>query len=242
MSELDINGFNELSKEIAKDKEIKPLSEINLTDCENFWNDFFDKEIPEDSLDKSSPKMDIDNNGSKDSPYESVKKFWDDIFSKPIESTNEDNVVENVSTKEGLTQDEKDFIKKETGWSDKIVDYIKSIDEYKIYKDAGLVEGEVNGKKCLMRTDIDWDQKDQFGMTNRERVSEGYSPLDKTGKPIQLHHIGQRSDSPLAELTFTEHRTGGNDTILHDKTKMTEVHGEGNNWSNEREEYWKNRL
>ena len=61
-----------------------------------------------------------------------------------------------------------------------------------------------------MRTDIDWDQKDQFGYINRDRVSEGYAPLDKSGKPIQLHHIGQHADSPLAELTFKEHRTGGN--------------------------------
>ncbi|WP_049962554.1 HNH/ENDO VII family nuclease [Oribacterium sp. FC2011] len=216
-------------------KNIKPESSISVNEARNFIDDLFKKSDTSDYKSK-------DIKESKNLPYESGKKFWDDIFSKPIESTNEDKVVENVSTKEGLTQDEKDLIKKETGWSDKIVDYIKSIDEYKIYKDAGLVEGEVYGKKCLMRTDIDWDKKDQFGMTNRERVSEGYSPLDKTGKPIQLHHIGQRSDSPLAELTFIEHRTGGNDTILHDKAKITEVHGEGNNWSNEREEYWKNRL
>lgn len=167
---------------------------------------------------------------------EKARKFWDDIFSEPVEEYETDKIKN-----EGLTQEEKYLVKNETGWSDEIVDAIRNMDEYEIYKEAGLVEGEVNGKKCLMRSDIDWNQKDQYGCTNRERVAEGYAPLDKTGKTIQLHHIGQHADSPLAELTFEEHRTGGNDTILHDKSKETEVHGVGNNWDNERKDYWKNR-
>lgn len=148
---------------------------------------------------------------------------------------------------EGLSEEEKERVKEETGWSDEIVDALGSIEEYEIYKKAGLVEAEVAGKKCLIRTDINWDQEyvDPFTnktKTNRDRVKEGLAPLDKNGKPIQLHHIGQHADSPLAELTFEEHRCGGNDTILHDKTKSTEVHGPGNTWDSERQEYWKNRA
>ena len=79
-------------------------------------------------------------------------------------------------------------------------------------------------------------------MTNAERIKEGLAPLNKNGKPIYLHHIGQRPDSPLAELTFEEHRMGGNDTILHDKSKPTEVHGDNNQWDTERKNYWKNRI
>lgn len=223
-------GINESKVDIPKVMDIKPHSEISMDDCNQFWNDVFGKEIVPDEVPRGEKQK-----SNIESAIESAKDFWDNIFSEAIEENPEK--IED----EGLTQEEKDLIKKETGWSDEIVDAIRNMDEYKIYKEAGLVEGEVNGKKCLMRTDIDWDQKDQFGSTNRERVAEGYAPLDKTGKPIQLHHIGQHADSPLAELTFKEHRTGGNDTILHDKTKETEVHGEGNNWDNERKDYWKNR-
>lgn len=230
-------GMYEIYNEVSKDQEIRPQSEISMSDCEQFWSDIFGNEIQfEDSESKDSEKSGETKKTTMESVVDSVKEFWNDVFSEPIEEETETD-----DTQGGLIQEEKDIIKEETGWSDEIIDAIRSMDEYRIYKEAGLVEGEVNGKKCLMRTDIDWEQKDQFGVTNRERVAEGYAPLDKTGKPIQLHHIGQHADSPLAELTFKEHRTGGNDTILHDKTKETEVHGEGNNWDNERKDYWRNR-
>ena len=158
------------------------------------------------------------------------EKFWNDIFNEKTENVHE-----------GLIRKEKDIVKKETGWSDEIIDSIGSMKEYIIYKEAKLVEGEVNEKKCLMRMDVDWDQKDEFGETNRERIAEGYSPIDKSGDRIHLHHIGQHADSPLAELTYKEHRLDGNDAILHDKSIKTEVHGEGNKWSSEKIQYWKNR-
>lgn len=141
-----------------------------------------------------------------------------------------------------LTDEEKQRIKDETGWSDEIIDAIGSMEEYQTYKNAGLVEAEVNGKKCLIRTDINWDQVDEKGRTNRERVERGLSPLDENGKPIELHHIGQHADSPLAELTFEEHRCNGNDAILHNKGIETEVHGEGNTWNQERADHWRDRA
>lgn len=224
-------GINESKIDILKVQDIKPNSEISMDDCNHFWDDIFGKKIePLNVQNEDKPKSNLE------SAIESAKDFWDNIFSETVE---EDDSIEIMN--EGLTQKDKDLIKIETGWSDEIINTIRNMDEYTIYKDVGLVEGEVVEKKCLMRTDIDWNQIDQFGNTNRERVAEGYSPLDKTGKPIQLHHIGQHADSPLAELTFKEHRTGGNDTILHDKTKETEVHGESNNWDNERKDYWRNR-
>jgi hypothetical protein len=47
-----------------------------------------------------------------------------------------------------------------------------------------------------------------------------------------LHHLGQKADSPLVELTAEEHRTGEyengkkNQSLWHDNTLETEVHGE----------------
>ena len=140
----------------------------------------------------------------------------------------------------GITAEEKAKIKEETGWSDEIVDSISSMLEYEIYRKAGLVEAEIGGKKCLIRNDIDWEQKDAMGRTNKERVEQGLSPINKDGKVIELHHIGQHADSPLAELTPEEHRGKGNDTILHDKTKESEIDRQA--FTGERNAHWEARA
>ncbi len=147
---------------------------------------------------------------------------------------------EDQNRPEGLTDEQKEQIKKETGWSDEIVDAIDSMEEYEIYKNAGLVEAEIDGKKCLIREDIDWEQKDAMGRTNRERAEQGLSPINKDGKVIELHHIGQHADSPLAELTPEEHRGKGNDSILHDKTKESEIDRQV--FAGERSAHWEARA
>ena len=105
---------------------------------------------------------------------------------------------------------------------------------------AGLKEVEINGKKCLIKEDIDLDQKDEDGLTNRERMERGRPPLTKDGEEIELHHIGQKPENPLAELTLKEHRGIGNDTILHDKTKETEINRI--EFAKERREHWQGRI
>lgn len=149
---------------------------------------------------------------------------------------------------EGLTQEEKERIKEETGWSDEIIDGIQNMKQYEILKNAGLFETEINGRKCLIKENIDLDYTDKDGVSNRERIARGLAPLDsKTGKPIELHHLGQKADSPLIELTEEEHRTGEyeddkkNQSLWHDNAKETEVHGEGNSWDQERKDHWKAR-
>ena len=53
----------------------------------------------------------------------------------------------------------------------------------------------------MVKNDIDLTKEDDFGRTNLERMKQGLAPLDKDGNPIELHHVGQKMDSPLAELT-----------------------------------------
>lgn len=198
------------------------------------------------------------------SQIENIKSAGDAVLSKLEEIKNltpeqlrekmeenlekEDADVENNSeaddsdenAKDGLTDEEKAKIKEEAGWSDEIIDAIGSMEEYEIYKNAGLKEAEIGGKKCLIRNDIDWDQKDAMGRTNRERAEQGLSPINKDGKVIELHHIGQHADSPLAELTPEEHRGKGNDNILHDKTKESEIDRQA--FAGERSEHWEARA
>lgn len=204
------------------------------------------KEIATNSMETAEKAKDVVveklNDIKSMSPEQLREQMENNLSETDTDSSAETD--EGTQAKEGLTDEQKQRIKEETGWSDEIIDAIGSWQEYEIYKKAGLVEAEIGGKKCLIRNDIDWNQLDEKGRTNAQRVKEGKAPLDKNGEQIQLHHIGQRADSPLAELTFDEHRRGGNDSILHDKTKETEVHGAGkeNAWKAERESYWKARA
>lgn len=93
-----------------------------------------------------------------------------------------------------------------------------------IYDRAGLRAENVAGRECLVRDDIDWDQKDPWGQTNLERAESGRAPLDPEGRPYQLHHVQQKDDGQLAELTEDEHQGRENDRILHDKAGPSEIH------------------
>lgn len=170
---------------------------------------------------------------------EQLKEKLNEAFEKrnPEGTAEEDEANEK---QEGLTAEERAKIKEETGWSDEITDAIGSMEEYEIYKKAGVTEAEINGKKCLIRNDIDWNQKDAMGRTNRERTEQGLSPLNKDGKVIELHHIGQHADSSLAELTTDEHRGKGNDIILHNKAKESGIDRQA--FTKERSGHWEARA
>ena len=129
---------------------------------------------------------------------------------------------------------------KEKGWPGEVLDRIGSEAEALIYEDAKLEAGQVNGKDALIKTDIDLDKKDEFGKTNLERMKQGLAPLDSESKPIELHHIGQKQDSPLAELGRNEHRGKGNDNVLHNKLNESEINRE--DFTQERQDYWKVRA
>lgn len=139
-----------------------------------------------------------------------------------------------------LSPEQKAEVREETGWSNEIVDSIGSMEEFRIYQDAGVIEAQIGEKKCLIRPDIDMSQKDGFGRTNKERMEQGLAPLTPEGRPYELHHIGQHQDSPLAELTMQEHRGKGNDTILHIKTKVSEIDRE--EFGFERAQHWQDRA
>lgn len=156
-------------------------------------------------------------------------------------SENHDKEANDVNEKkDGLTDEQKKELQERTGWPDEIIDKIGSMEEAEIYEKAGLHAVEIDGKWCLIRNDIDLDQLDEDGISNRERMERGRPPITEDGKEVELHHIGQKQDSPLAELTMEEHRGTGNDTILHDKTKESEI--DRTAFAKERKEHWKSRV
>ncbi|HRZ82493.1 MAG TPA: HNH/ENDO VII family nuclease [Candidatus Hydrogenedentes bacterium] len=141
---------------------------------------------------------------------------------------------------EGISRDtpSPQEVKDASPYSDEVTDRIRSADELEVYKDAGLEEREVNGRTCLTDPNIDPNKKDDFGRTNLERMEQGLPPIGNDGKEMNLHHIGQKPDSPLAELENTDHRK--NSSVLHDREASEVDHG--NSWAKERSDHWKARA
>lgn len=94
-------------------------------------------------------------------------------------------------------------INEKSDYSDEVNEKISSVEELEVYQKANLKEENIDGRTCLVRDDIDMEYVDpKSGMTNQELMEKGRAPYDaKTGERIELHHIGQDYDSPLAELT-----------------------------------------
>ncbi|MCQ2352255.1 MAG: HNH/ENDO VII family nuclease [Victivallaceae bacterium] len=162
------------------------------------------------------------------------------------DAPSEDDIKDETKKQnEGLSDAEQQQIKDETGWSDEIVNHIDSMEQYEIYKNAGLHEEVVNGRPCLVK-DIDWDYIDpKTGKTNRELAAEGRSPIDsKTGEKIELHHMGQDQNGPFVELSESSEHGDGNHGTLHPNDGESWRHkvGAKSQYNQERAEHWKSRA
>ena len=113
----------------------------------------------------------------------------------------------------GLNMNEAAMIQKESKYPLDVIKNFKSVDEYNVYKDAGLKVDMVNGKSALIRNiDPNYKSPNAKGVmeTNLERMKAGKAPRYKgpDGKPktFELHHVNQDPDGTLALLTYEEHR------------------------------------
>ena len=134
----------------------------------------------------------------------------------------------------GLTMNQAAMIQKETGYPLNIIKQFHSYDEYLVFKNAGLQSRMINGQLALVRSDIDLSRVDEFGRSNLERMFNGKPPLDSTGKPFELHHIGQKNNGSLAILTSKEHDAA----ILHGYVEKTEIDRKAFN-EVRKPEFWK---
>lgn len=136
-------------------------------------------------------------------------------------------------------------VRKLSEYSDHITNYISSAEELHYYQALGLEEAYIT-RYALIRS-IDFNMPDVFGRTNRERISDGLSPVAFAGTQISftLHHIGQKFTSPFAELIREiEHAQSEEFSFLH-------PNGCKKGWRNERtttefdiqrREYWQRRV
>lgn len=139
------------------------------------------------------------------------------------------------AARNGLTMNEAALIQKETGWSLSVIKKLHSRAEFEIYQKAGLIPQKVNGQWALVRK-IDWNLVDADGLTNVMRVKNGLAPIDATGTPYDLHHIGQKADAPLAILEWSEHHGKGNFGILHYAEEGKNV--ADSVWKKQKQEFW----
>lgn len=143
------------------------------------------------------------------------------------------------ATNETETQDEvRKKINELSPYSEEINKHISSVEELNVYIKAGLKEVVINDRVCLIR-DINLNYVDETtGLTNKERMERGLAPIDeKTGEKVELHHIGQENDSPLAELTESQHEE--NYSVLHSYDGESRINrGE---FDGQRKNHWKQR-
>lgn len=140
------------------------------------------------------------------------------------------------ATLNGLTMNEAAAIQKESKYPLDVIKQFSSREQYEICKSAGLSPQMVNGNIALIRK-IDPNLVDDMGRTNLQRMQQGLAAIDSNGASFELHHIGQHADSTLAMLTKAEHMQGGNNKIWHVFGEATEVHGPGNTWDIQRQEF-----
>jgi hypothetical protein len=118
---------------------------------------------------------------------------------------------------------------------------------------GGVAKGTGNGYKYWNKTTvyknvkvyqrddiIDLYMKDARGRTNLERMEKGLAPLGPDGKPINLHHMTQRNESSIAEVTQTFHKE--NSTIIHINPNTIPSGINRNEFDKWRKDYWKHRV
>ncbi len=113
------------------------------------------------------------------------------------------------ATGNGLTMNQVAAIQKESGYPLSIIKQFHTIEEYDVFRNAGLQAEMLGDKLALVRSDVDlFDVVDEYGRNNFARLSEGLNPIDVSGKPFEWHHIGQNNDATLALLSSSEHNNG----------------------------------
>jgi len=135
---------------------------------------------------------------------------------------------------------------------DKIANLIDSgvLNVEKYFKTIGITELEQslldtakinrsNGKIIAKRDNtFDPTYKDALDRTNKERMEEGLAPIGTDDKSIELHHLKQKDNGVMIELTSTEHNE--NSKILHKYRSQSEINrAEFNKW---KRKYWKERA
>ena len=101
---------------------------------------------------------------------------------------------------------------------------------------------QFNGNKVYQRNDIfDPNYLDKkSGKTNLQLMEMGRAPIGKDGKSVNLHHMLQKQDGPIAEVTQSFHKDNHATIHINDNSIPSGINrADFNKW---RSNYWKNRA
>lgn len=116
------------------------------------------------------------------------------------------------ASRNGLTMSEAAAIQMESKLPLQIIQDMRNMEEYEIYKGANLeayTMKTAEGTRTVLARDLDMKIVDDNGLTNRERMLKGMNPIDENGISFEYHHVGQKNDGALALLTRSEHDMPG---------------------------------
>ena len=154
---------------------------------------------------------------------------WGAISGAVVGGASEGTALYGAAKQTNFTMNQYAKIQQESGYPLDVIKQFKSIEEYNVYKEAGLKASQVGGKSALIRN-IDLNYKTTFPngetMTNLEAMAKEYAPryIDpSSGRELayQLHHVNQNPNGTLAILTEAEHQ--GNSAILNILGKESEI-------------------
>jgi len=74
---------------------------------------------------------------------------------------------------------------------------------------------------------------------NLDKIKDGKAPTGTDGHPVELHHDGQKADSPLKPMTRTDHRLGGNFKKNHPNTGQQKSQISPSQRNKQRQQFWK---
>ncbi|WP_219232535.1 HNH/ENDO VII family nuclease, partial [Austwickia sp. TVS 96-490-7B] len=100
--------------------------------------------------------------------------------------------------------------------------------------------GEFHGTRVYKRDDlIDPAMIDEKGRSNIQRMKHGRAPLGQDGKTVNLHHMLQTPDGPIAEISQTMHQA--NSRVIHIFPNTTPSSINRAHFGSWRRAYWRNR-
>lgn len=101
---------------------------------------------------------------------------------------------------------------------------------------------QFNGNKVYQRNDL-FDPKyidPKSGKTNLQLMEQGRAPIGYDGKSVNLHHMTQKQDGPIAEVTQMFHKD--NHSVIHVNNNSIQSGIDRNQFNKWRSEYWKTRA
>jgi len=104
--------------------------------------------------------------------------------------------------------------------------------------DCGKIERS-HGKIVVKRDEtFDISFTDALGRTNKQRMEDGLAPIGNDNKSIELHHLKQKENGVILELTSDEHNT--NSKVLHRYETQSQINRE--DFIKWKKKYWKDRA